>query len=81
MHFSRALSSVGQPKVSLATDFQCLISSPPNSEAAIPTNDPIQIDAAIRRCDSRPRRPMGIEPVVVFPQPIRPSIRLHIPAR
>lgn len=51
------------------------------SEAPLPTNPPLQKHAPIRRRDPRPRRPLGLLPLLVLPEPLRPAIRLHFHPR
>ena len=53
----------------------------PISEAPVPPYDSIQVNAAVRSRDSRSRRSMGIESVMVLPQPFRVAVCLYIHPR
>ena len=51
------------------------------SETTLSSYDPIQIDAAIGRRDTRPGCAMGIESFVVYIESIRLTIRIHLHTR
>lgn len=52
-----------------------------SSEASIPFDNSVQIDASIWCCHEGFGRPMGLESLLVFPQPIRAAIRLYLHSR
>ena len=51
------------------------------SEAPVPPDHSVQINAAVWCCDTGSGRAMGFEFVVVFPKSFRAAIRLHIHPR
>ena len=50
----------------------------PISEAPVPSDDSVQVNAAVRCCNTGFGRAMGFESIVVFPEPFRPAVRFHI---
>ena len=51
---------------------------PPISEAPVPSDDPIQVNVAVRCCNTGFGRAVGFESVMVFPKPFRAAVRFHI---
>ena len=53
----------------------------PISEAPIPSDDPFQVNVAVRCCNTGFGRAVGFEPVMVFPKPFWAAVRFHIYTR
>lgn len=51
-----------------------------NSEASVPFDDTIQINATIRGCNPRFGCSVGFKFVMVLSEPIRVAIRIHFPS-
>ena len=50
----------------------------PNSEAPVPPDDPVQVNVAVRCCNTGFGRAVGFEAVMVYPEPFRAAGRFHI---
>ena len=48
------------------------------SEAPVPSDDPVQVNVAVRCCNTGFGRAVGFESVMVFPKPFRAAVRFHI---